>query len=111
MRVVPHATPQAITPEWAWGQATGAGLRIAVIDSGIDATHPALDGCVERDDGVALHLSADGSVVERPGPHDDLFGHGTACAGIIHSLAPRARITSVRAAIQTEPLPSGRSAP
>jgi len=96
MRVVPHATLQAITPEWAWGQATGAGVRIAVIDSGIDATHPALDGCVERNDGVALHLSADGSVVERPGPHDDLFGHGTACAGIIHSLAPRARITSVR---------------
>ena len=32
----------------------------------------------------------------RPGPHEDVFGHGTACAGIIHALAPEARITSVR---------------
>jgi subtilisin len=84
-----------ITPAWAWGGATGAGVRIAVIDSGIDADHPWLDGCVDVEGGVAI-ARVEGEVTEEPGPHDDLFGHGTACAGIIHSFAPRAAITSVR---------------
>ena len=33
-----------ITPEWAWGGSTGAGVKVAVIDSGIDADHPAVGG-------------------------------------------------------------------
>lgn len=90
------ATIPMVTPEWAWGGATGAGVRVAVIDSGIEADHPALEGCVDTDAGIALSLSDDGEVTEEPGPHGDLFGHGTACAGIIHALAPAARITSVR---------------
>lgn len=85
-----------LTPAWAWGGATGAGVRVAIIDSGVEADHPALEGCVDRDGGVALALSTEGEVVETPGPHDDAFGHGTACAGIVHGLAPGARITSVR---------------
>lgn len=82
-------------PEWAWSTATGRGVRIAVLDSGIDADHPALEGCVESEDGVALKLS-EGTVVERTGAHRDAFGHGTACASIIHRIAPDARITSVK---------------
>jgi subtilisin len=85
-----------LTSEWAWGGATGRGVRVAVLDSGVQSDHPALEGCVDVQDGIAMHLSDAGEVVEEPGPHDDLFGHGTACAGIIHSLAPEARITSVR---------------
>ena len=30
------------------------------------------------------------------GPHEDLYGHGTACAGIIRTLAPDCEIHSVR---------------
>lgn len=30
------------------------------------------------------------------GPHEDLFGHGTACGGIIRRAAPEARLTSIR---------------
>ena len=85
-----------ISPAWAWGGATGAGVRVAIVDSGIEADHPALEGCVDVDDGVAIDVTPEGEVVETPGPHGDLFGHGTACAGIIHSLAPDARITSIR---------------
>jgi subtilisin len=85
-----------LTPDWAWGGADGRGVRVAVLDSGIEGSHPALEGCVDEEAGIALDLSDDGQVVERRGPHEDLFGHGTACAAIIHSLAPEARITSVR---------------
>lgn len=54
--------------------ATGAGIRVAVIDSGVDATHPLLRGKVlpGRD---LLHGDPDG--------RQDCVGHGTAVAGII----------------------------
>lgn len=84
-----------VTPEWAWGGSAGEGVRVAVVDSGVEAGHPALADCVVED-GVAIALGEDGHPVETPGPHEDLFGHGTACAEIIHRLAPAARITSVR---------------
>lgn len=35
-------------------------------------------------------------VVLVEGPHDDLFGHGTACTAIIRSVAPQCEILSVR---------------
>lgn len=85
-----------LTPEWAWGGSTGAGVRVAVIDSGIDADHPDLHGCVDVDNGVMVALDENDEPVEHVGPHGDSFGHGTACAGIIHSIAPEARITSVK---------------
>jgi subtilisin family serine protease len=85
-----------LSPEWAWGGATGRGVRVAVVDSGIDADHPALDGCVDVDHGLAVSLDEAGEAVDVPGPHGDSFGHATAVAGIIHSLAPEARLTSVK---------------
>ena len=85
-----------LTPDWAWGGATGRGVRVAVIDSGVDATHPALDDCVDVDGGVVVEPDGSGGVRILAGPHEDAFGHGTACAGIIHRLAPDAAITSVR---------------
>ncbi len=85
-----------MTPEWAWGGADGTGVRVAVIDSGVDAGHPALGGCVDEEAGMAFTVGDDGEVVATPGPHGDSFGHGTACAGIVHSLAPAARVASVK---------------
>ncbi len=85
-----------LTPEWAWGGADGAGVRVAIVDSGIDAGHPALEGSVDPEAGVAFAAGPDGEVIETPGPHADSFGHGTACAGIIHGIAPAARFTSVQ---------------
>jgi subtilisin family serine protease len=85
-----------LSPGWAWGGATGQGVRVAVIDSGIQADHQALEGCVDVGGGIAVHVNESGETVDEPGPHGDSFGHGTACAGIIHGLAPQARITSVK---------------
>ncbi len=83
-------------PRWPFGSATGKGVRVAVIDSGIEAGHPLLGGAVDEAGGVAFSIDGAGTVVDRPGPHGDVYGHGTACAGIIHALAPEAAITSVR---------------
>ncbi|MGI8699639.1 MAG: S8 family serine peptidase [Nocardioidaceae bacterium] len=70
-------------------------MKVAVVDSGIDADHPRVRGvagsvAIEADPGSPSGFKA----VE--GPHEDLVGHGTACAGIIRLLAPEAEIYSVR---------------
>ena len=90
-----------LSAEWAWGGSTGEGVRVAVIDSGIEADHPDLHGCVDAGDGVAVTAGPDGDTADHPGPHGDAFGHGTAVAGIVHSLAPDARITSVKVLDET----------
>jgi subtilisin len=81
--------------DWAFGGATGAGVKVAVVDSGIDAHHPRVGGIAG---GVAFELdpSTDLGYVEREGLHDDLVGHGTACAAIIKEIAPDSEIYSVR---------------
>jgi subtilisin len=86
-----------ITPEWAFGGSTGRGIRVAVVDSGVEYDHPALGNCVRK--GIIVEYDADAEDMvryETDDPPSDLAGHGTACAGIIHSLAPDAEIYSVR---------------
>jgi subtilisin family serine protease len=83
-----------ITKDWAWGGASGEGVTVAVVDSGVDPAHPAV-GAVAR--AMALRWDPETEqVVSTEGPHDDLFGHGTACAGIIRRTAPDATLWSVR---------------
>lgn len=86
-----------ITREWAWGGSTGRGVRVAIVDSGIEADHPAVGGQMRG----GIIVSYDGRTktkvrIEDDGEKRDLFGHGTACAGIIHALAPEAELYSVR---------------
>lgn len=81
-----------ITREWAWAGSTGTGVKVAVIDSGIDADHPAVGGRVE----YVTVQERDGKIVFDEEPHGDDFGHGTACAGIIRSLAPDCALYSVK---------------
>jgi subtilisin family serine protease len=89
--------PAPITRHWAWGGATGRGVRVCVIDSGLDAEHPAVGGAAEK-----VHIEStvlpDGTVRREVVPDGlgDLAGHGTACAGIIRALAPECGLTSVR---------------
>jgi serine protease AprX len=62
----------------------GQGVVVAVVDSGIDATHPAL----------AKKVVAAVSFVTGDPSTDDSYGHGTHVAGIIAGLgAPASRVT------------------
>jgi subtilisin len=83
-----------ITPEWAWGDSLGAAVKVAVIDSGIDGSHPAISGAVTGYVGVSE--DAEGNPLFDFDPHGDDYGHGTACAGIIRGLAPEAELHSVK---------------
>jgi subtilisin len=94
LRPVRPLLPGPLTPEWAFGSSTGRGVRVAVVDSGIDPGHPAVGGvagavAVEYDPG-SQHVR----LVE--GANEDLFGHGTACAGIIRRIAPDVELFDVR---------------
>jgi len=93
-----HLTPspllRSITRASALEGSTGAGVRVGIVDSGIDNSHPAVEGAVR---GWAEPVVAeDGGITYTTDPHEDLFGHGTACAGIIHGIAPGAELFSVR---------------
>ncbi len=76
--------------------ADGAGVTVAIIDSGVERDHPAVGGRLVRS--VVIELGEDDEEpTVRPDPDAlDVVGHGTACAGIVHALAPAADLISVR---------------
>jgi subtilisin len=89
---LPTAWPGRVTREWAWGGSTGQGVRVCILDSGIEAGHP-LVGQIEG--AVAVQVNGEEvSVVDDD--EGDLCGHGTACAGIVRSIAPDCSLFSVR---------------
>jgi subtilisin len=98
IRQLTSAGPLAeLTPEWAWGGSRGKGVRVAVVDSGVEYDHPALEDCVCGGVVVEYDEQAENSVRIDPDEKPcDLAGHGTACAGIIHAIAPQAELFSVR---------------
>ncbi len=72
---------------------SGRGVRVAVIDSGIHASHPHVGGI---DEGIAIR--PDGSLDE---DFIDCLGHGTAVAAAIREKAPHAALVAVRVFWQT----------
>lgn len=75
-------------------QGAGQGVKIAVLDSGVESAHPMLAGLQFTDD-LAI-IEEDGQFKTISGQGRDIFGHGTAIAGIIHQVVPEARIGSFR---------------
>lgn len=84
---------RGISREWAWGGSTGAGVRVGIIDSGLETDHPRLAGRVVQS--VAVEL-VDGDPHVVPDESGDLYGHATACGGIILGLAPDVELVSIR---------------
>lgn len=68
--------------------------RVAVVDSGVDGSHPAFASA--RLEFYGVEPKGPGLTVAKV-ESGDASGHGTACAGIIHRVAPEAEIVSVRA--------------
>jgi type VII secretion-associated serine protease mycosin len=104
----PPLAPGQPAPDEPWPQARydlaavhrisqGAGVTVAVLDSGVDPTHPQLAGAV-RGGGDPLTGSGDGL--------EDCVGHGTAVASLIaarpvpgvafRGIAPQATVLSIR---------------
>ncbi|WP_187414501.1 S8 family serine peptidase [Nonomuraea sp. PA05] len=83
----------------AWQLSTGAGVRIAVIDSGLDTKHPQLRGF-----STFIDITGTG--------YTDCVGHGTAVTGIIagraypgvsfHGVAPQATVIELKQSNQSE---------
>ena len=90
---IPVEWPDDVTREWAWGGATGAGVRVCILDSGVERDHP-LVGKVDAAVAVAVDVNEETTVDDDA--EGDTCGHGTACAGIVRSLAPECEIHSVR---------------
>ena len=91
--ISPHLPLDDISAEWAWGGATGAGIKVAILDSGIDASHPAVG---EVQGYVDVTEDANDNLVFNTAPHQDVVGHGTACAGIVRAIAPQCELYSVK---------------
>ncbi|HET6550120.1 MAG TPA: S8 family peptidase [Solirubrobacter sp.] len=104
------AYPWSVLAPQSWDRATGRGVGVAVIDTGIDGSLPDFDG----DDGGSRVVA---SVVTNPDATTaaDTYGHGTHVAGIIAGdgnqrgpgdpadgkyvgIAPRADLIAIKAA-------------
>ena len=82
-----------IEPEALWKGRTGRGVRVGVVDSGIDTEHPELAGKIKAS---YQAVNEGGQIVFKESTSGDQAGHGTACAGIITSVAPDVEITSIK---------------
>jgi subtilisin family serine protease len=91
----------------AWGSSQGEGIKIAIIDTGIDSTHPSLRGVVVGGTDMSGLGSSDGQT-----PVGSNSYHGTMVASIaagrgegeIMGVAPKAELLSVSIAFGVEGL-------
>ena len=78
----------------AFGDSDGSGVRVAIIDSGVERDHPAIGERLVAS--MVVEVDGDEATVTADSTGADVVGHGTACAGIVHAIAPGAELVSVR---------------
>jgi len=96
MEYRPYASPKKAPepapetePPLPYPGATGRGVRVAIIDSGVNARHPHISG-------VAGGVSVTGPDQIEPGSFTDFLGHGTAVTAAIQEKAPEAEYFAVK---------------
>jgi thermitase len=72
----------------------GRGVKVAIIDTGLDLEHPALSEALAPADEWWDFVDNDGAPQDEAGGAG--YGHGTSVAGIVRQLAPRATILPIR---------------
>ncbi len=85
----------------AHAQGTGQGVRVAILDTGVDASHELLAGrvvdqCDFVDDDGDASEEANGFDDDGDGFVDGAFGHGPFVAGVIAQVAPDAGLYPLR---------------
>ncbi|GAA4531792.1 S8 family serine peptidase [Amycolatopsis samaneae] len=110
---VPWAQRQ-LAPERVWPLTNGAGVTVAVVDTGVDGSVPQLRG------GTVLR-GIDTTKPDRGPADNDCYGHGTFVAGIIAAapvngtgyagMAPGVQILPVRCATTDDPKKEGALTP
>ena len=85
--------PQALNLAEAQRRATGDGVRMAVLDTGVDASHPLLAGRL-----LPGHdfVDGDNDPAEGGSAANGAWGHATHVAGLVALVAPGARIMPLR---------------
>jgi subtilisin family serine protease len=83
-----------LTPGTLPEAGTGQGVRVCVVDSGVERDHPAVGAL--QGSWVVVKNAEDGTVAVEATDTGDSCGHGTACAGIIRRIAPDCELYSVR---------------
>jgi len=106
-----NATPQDVVDQEAIARiraieahaiADGSGITVAIVDTGIDASHPDLAASISPigwdflDDDADPADEADGIDQDEDGIVDEAAGHGTHVAGLVHTVAPEATLMAVR---------------
>src|SRR5712691_8107711 len=85
--------PEKVDRKWAIEGSTGVGVRVCILDSGVERGHPLVG---EVQGAVAISIGPEGETIVEEDTEGDLCGHGSACAGVVRALAPDAEIHSVR---------------
>jgi len=82
-------------------RSTGAGVVVAVLDTGVDAEHVLLEGRVLQgwdfvDGDDVAGDDAPGQDLDGDGQFDEMAGHGTFVSGLVALVAPDARVLPLR---------------
>ena len=84
--------PEAVEEALLHGD--GDGVSVAILDSGIETSHPGLEGITLGDD--IAYEDRFGEIHTEENTGTDVFGHGTAVAWCVRKIAPKARLGSFR---------------